>query len=285
MDCKKDSLSKVKGGPKAKDKGKPKLKMGGAGAEVVQMSPVISQGVSQGADAIVWKKTGVAGNCLLKLYLKKDQQIVADKHAMVYADGALKFESNMGGLKKAFGRMFSGESAFMSYITGTGSASGSGQQLVLGTAVPGDILCINLAANEQWKLSQGAFLAGTKNIDLSGKLGFRGIFQGEGLVLSTATAKDGPGTLWICGYGLIERQVVPAGQTLLVDNEHFMASDVALRYELTTVGDTKSLFFGGEGIAMKFTGPCTVYTQSHGLSAFAKDIAPYIKPYIQNSRS
>ena len=209
--------------------------------------------------------------------LQEGQKVIADGQAMAYMDGALKMETNMGGVGKAIGRMFSGENLFLNHYIGTGK----NQRIVFAAPYPSEIVKIDIEQGKSMKLSRGSFLVGTANMEISGKMNWRALLpvgQDEGLVLTKVTAKDGPGSAWIASYGQIETHNVPAGSTLLVDNENFLACDVDTSYELTKAGGFKSLVFGGEGFVMKFKGPCKLWTQSKGVGGLAMALAPYIPP-------
>jgi uncharacterized protein (TIGR00266 family) len=230
-------------------------------------------------DGVAWQKTGSSGNANVDIFLKSGQSIVADKHAMVYMDGDMQLKTEMGALKKALGRMFSGETAFLSYYSGTNP--NKAQCITLGVPVPGDVMYIPLAAGEKWKLSRGSFLAGTNTVTVSGKLNLKGavgVGQQEGMVLSLVTAEKGAGGVWVAAYGHIERHDLKEGESLLVDNENFLACPSNVDYNIAGVGGVKSMVFGGEGLAMKFQGPCTLYTQSKGIIALASFLRPYIDP-------
>ena len=229
------------------------------------------------ANSISWHKTGSIGNYCLNLFLSQNQRVIADGNAMLYMDGAIKYETEMGSAKKAIGRVLSGEKAFMSWYTGTNS--NKKQRITLGIPLPGDVMMIPIKANETWKLSSGSFLAGTHNISVSGKLNMKGLFsigQQEGFVLSTVTAKETDGFIWVASYGHIEKHDIKEGDTLLIDNEHFLACPKGVDYDLVKVDNMKTLVFGGEGLAMKFKGPCTVYTQSKGVYALARVLYQYL---------
>jgi hypothetical protein len=61
-----------------------------------------------------------------------------------------------------------------------------------------------------------------------------------------------------------QRQEVPEGQSLLVNNSLFFAAheDTSKSSELSILGGCWTCMWGGEGFVMKFRGPCVVYTQS-----------------------
>jgi uncharacterized protein (TIGR00266 family) len=273
----------MSGGSSKKNMSSPRKKQGKAVSSPKKKSSPKQKGGSEMvldagvANGVKWQKTGSPGNANVQLWLAKDQTIVADKYAMIFVDGAIQLKTEMGALKKAFGRMLSGETAFLSYYTGTDPAGL--QRVSLGIPLPGDITCIPLEADRSWKVSQGCFVAGTSNVIVSGRLNLKGIIsigQQEGAVLQTVKAEGSPGSVWLASYGHIERHDLKAGQSLLVDNEHFLACPKEVDYTITKVGNVKSLLFGGEGFAMKFTGPCTLYTQSKGVIALANSIYPYL---------
>lgn len=231
---------------------------------------------------IKWELIGASGNYALSIRLQDGQTIIADGGAMAYMDGDIEMETNMGGLGKALGRMFSGEDLFLNHFHG----KGKDQQIVFSSPLPSDIIKLDVPEGRSWKLSRGSFLVGTENLEISGKLNIRGLVpfgQDEGLVLTKVTAKKDQGTAcaWICSYGHITLHDVPSGKTLMVDNENFLACDVDTEYQLSKVGGVKSLIFGGEGLVMKFKGPCSVYTQSKGIQGLAGALIPYIP--VQNA--
>ena len=237
---------------------------------------------STAAGEIETRFIGAQGNRSIEFYLQNGQRIIADAGAMAYMDGAIKMETKMGGLGKALGRVFSGEDLFLNHFTGTAAADGQARQTVaFSVPYPGDIDALTLRNGEAWKLSRGAFLVSTPNVDVSGKLNIRGIIpfgSEEGLVLTKVTATSDNAKVWIASYGHITRHEIGASESLLVDNENFLACPVDSSYELSKVGGIKSLIFGGEGLAMRFRGPCTVYTQSKGMRSLANALLPYLPP-------
>jgi len=147
----------------------------------------------------------------------------------------------------------------------------------VGTFLPADILMIAVQPKQEILLSRGSFLACTPNIEVSAGVRMRGIFevgQEEGFVLPRATCTDdNVGYIWVAAYGTFEKHEIQDGDALVVNNGLFLACDAAINYEIVTVG--KSLLgslFGG-GLGMKYTGPCTIYTQSKNMNDFVEFIA------------
>jgi uncharacterized protein (TIGR00266 family) len=256
----------MSGGSSKSTKPRKNIKKGGG-------LPVIESGISSN---IQWQKVGSSGNSNLDIWLAKGQTIIADKHAMIYMDGEIDFKTEMGKIKKALGRMLSGESMFLSHYTGTNP--NKSQRISLGIPVPGDIVCLPLEPQKSWKVSRGCFLAGTSNVVVSGKLNPKGFFsigQQEGGILQTVKVETEPGHVWLGSYGHIEKHELKAGESLYVDNENFLACPKEVDYSISKVGNVKSLVLGGEGFAMKFVGPCVVYTQSKGIIALVKELYKY----------
>jgi len=224
-------------------------------------------------DGIKWKKTGSGGDEALDIYLAKDQTIVADKHSLNFMHGEIHFDTKMDKFTKAIGRMFSGETAFLNYLTGTDATKL--QRVNLGMSVTGEIVYLPIPFGKKWRVSKGSFLAGTKNtvVSSSTKIKLGGMFSGEGFVLSELSSKEGDSGAWITSYGHIEKHVLNTDEVLYVNNNLFLASDINVNFSMKMIGNLKSKLSGGEGLVMKFTGPCEFYTQSKDISGLIYTLA------------
>ena len=89
-----------------------------------------------------------------------------------------------GGVMKSLGRMFTGESIFMSSFT----AEVDGAKIAFATTVPGDIMPIDLSSMPQGIILQKkAFLCAEDDIELKVKFAKKvsaALFGGEGLFLT-----------------------------------------------------------------------------------------------------
>jgi uncharacterized protein (AIM24 family) len=209
--------------------------------------------------------------------LPANQSVVADSASLLYLkDGIQKGEMAFGSKNESagqkmlgfFGRSLSGETAILQKYTGPGTVA-------LGGALPGDVMMMKISPGQTHFLSQGAFIACTENVRISGGFNMLGVFaigQEEGPVLPTATVIDSnPGYIWIGGYGAFEKHDLQSGESMLVNNGLFLACDK--RYDsVETLGKSMMSSLFGEGLGMRFNGPCTLHTQSKDIN----DLVSYV---------
>jgi len=79
---------------------------------------------------------------------------------------------------------------------------------------------------------------------------------------------------WAGGYGVLTRQEVKAGQQFFLDNGLFFAASEKIDIGLGLPGGCISCCCGGEGIVMKFTGPCVVYSMNRSPHIWEKVLNP-----------
>lgn len=151
------------------------------------------------------------------------------------------------------------------------------------STIPGSVMPLKIKPGQEILINRGSFIACSPNVNISGKLnwrGFLGIGQDEGGVLPklTLTGKQ-EGIVWLGAFGHFQKHELKKDQSLLVDNGLFLASIASENkdepiYTLENLGKSiVSSAFGGEGIGMNFGGPRIVYTQSHDLANFAFEIS------------
>jgi len=196
--------------------------------------------------------------------LQEGQQVLADGGSLLWMDGGMPMETEcVGGLLNSIGRCCAGESCCLNRYTGPGKIS-------LGFSLPGDMMCFAVGPGAGWILSKGAFVAGSNNITITAR--FAGlcacIFSGEGPFLTHITCKDGQGMFYAGGFGSIRRHDIAAGQVFIVDHGLFFAAHEATRLSVAPIGGLKTTCCSGEGIVMRFNGPCTIFTQSRDPSLF-----------------
>lgn len=193
---------------------------------------------------------------------------------MAWMTEGINMDSNMkGGLGKAFGRMFSGESLFMA----TYKAERPNTKIAFASTVAGEILPIDMSQSKGIICQKGAFLCAEESIDLFvtfSKKFSAGLFGGEGFILQKIS---GTGMVFLEIDGnKIEKELAP-GEVLKVDTGNVVAFDESVQYEIETVKGLKNIFLGGEGLFLtKLTGPGKVILQTQNFNEFAGRIARFI---------
>jgi len=204
----------------------------------------------------------------VEVTLNKGEAMFTQSGGMAWQTDGMKMSTNArGGVMKSLGRMFTGESIFMSsYIAEREEA-----KVAFATTVPGDIIPVNLSEHPQGVILQkGAFLCAEQNVELSVKFTKRfsaGLFGGEGFILQQATGK-GMLFLEIDGDPII-KELAP-GEILKVDTGNVVAFDPTISYEIETVKGLGNIFLGGEGLFLtRLVGPGRVIIQTQNFGDFA----------------
>lgn len=201
----------------------------------------------------------------VEVKLQDGQEINAESGAMAYMDGTVDMEtSSQGGMIGGLKRKLTGESFWVNTFKGPG-------MVALATNMPGDIIAMDVSASPSggWIMTKDAFIGGTTNVKVSSKWGgFKSMFGGEGAFLTHVSSEEGDGLFFAGGYGHIKKHEIPQGKEFVVDNGLFFATQESTKFKTSKVGGKKSFILGGEGLVMRFFGPCTVFTQSRDLRGF-----------------
>ncbi len=213
----------------------------------------------------------------VELTLSGEQRIFSESGGMCWMDEGVEMETKArGGFLKSIGRLFGGESFFLTHYR---SRDGRSRKITFASEFPGSILPFHLAARASLIAQKDAFMVADDSVTLSVEFTKRlgaGLFGGEGFVLQRLT---GPGTafLEVCGE-LVERDL-QKGETVLVDTGHVAAFDPTVEYDIRLVRGIKNVLFGGEGLFLAaLTGPGRIFLQSMPVTGLARALAPYIRP-------
>ena len=126
-------------------------------------------------------------------HLKAGESMITERGSMVWMSANMRMETKAGGLGKALGRMFGGESLFQNTYT----AEGGPGMIAFASSFPGAIRAVEITPNMPVIAQKSAFLAATPGVDLSihfqKKVG-AGFFGGEGFFNTVLT---GPGKIWL----------------------------------------------------------------------------------------
>ena len=206
-------------------------------------------------------------------YLDSGETMITEGGAMSWMSPNMKMETTTGGgLGKALGRMFSGESLFLNRYT----AQGNGM-IAFASSFPGKIVPFEIKPGKEYIFQKKAFLAATSGVEISTylqkKLG-AGLFGGEGFVLQKISGK---GIAFAEFDGHTVEYNLAAGQKIVVDSGHLAAMEASCGMEVQTVPGLKNALLGGEGIFNTvISGPGRVWLQTMPICNVAQAIIPYI---------
>ncbi len=178
-----------------------------------------------------------------------------------------------GGLGKAFGRMFTGESMFQNKYTAVGGPG----QIAFASSFPGSIRALQVSGANGYILQKGSFLAGTEGVTLSvhmqKKLG-AGLFGGEGFIMQKLSG-NGIAFVEIDGHA-VEYELMQ-GQSMVVGTGHLAYMSDTCTMEIKSTGSAKNAILGGEGFFNTIIhGPGKVVLQSMPVYKLAHAVQPYI---------
>ena len=205
--------------------------------------------------------------------LEDGESMITEKGSMVWMSPNMEMKTSAGGIGKAFGKLFSGESMFQNIYTARG-----GQGLIaFASSFPGAIRAVEITPGKTIIAQKSAFLASTSGVELSvhfqKKIG-AGFFGGEGFIMQKLSGQ-GLAFIEIDGSS-VEYDLAP-GQKLIVDTGNLAIADDTVDIDIQAVKGVKNIFLGGEGLFNTvLTGPGKVTLQTMPLSSFAGSISRYI---------
>lgn len=224
-----------------------------------------------------YKLIGDSDNPIALINLQNKETIKIENGSMVFLqDVQLEGKTNskskgFGGFVRAAARsLTSGESVFITYATGTSNQGKIG----IAPSAPGKISKLEIGSS-QYRLNTGAFLACDESVDYVMKkqdLG-KALFAGTGGLFVMET--EGQGDLLVNAFGDLIQLEVTEDHPLTIDNEHVIAWDTNLSYEIRVASGTFG-FTTGEGLVNEFHGNGYVWIQTRNIHNLANLIKPYI---------
>lgn len=201
--------------------------------------------------------------------LEPGESMITERGAMSWMTSNMRMETQAGGVGKAIGRMFSGESLFQNKYT----AEGSQGLIAFASSFPGEIRAIQIAPGQSIVAQKSAFLAAEPGVELSTffrkKLG-AGLFGGEGFIMQKLS---GNGTAFVEIDGSVVEYQLQPGQTMLLDTGYLAMMDETVQMDIEMVHGVKNVVLGGEGLFnTKVTGPGRVWIQTMPISKVAQII-------------
>ena len=207
-------------------------------------------------------------------YPEAGQTLCSENGAMSWMSPNMHMETTSGGgIKKAIGRLFSGESIFLNEYTAT---AGNGM-IAFASSFPGSIIPYEVSENNAIIVQKRGFLAMEKGLDVSvywqKKLG-KGIFGGEGFIMQKIS---GNGIVFLEIDGHCKEYNLGVGESIIVDTGYLAAMTESCSMDVETVKGVKNMFLGGEGLFhTRITGPGKVYIQSMPVINTATALSPYL---------
>lgn len=222
--------------------------------------------------------TGDSDCPIARLALSRGESVKIENGSMVYSRGAEisgglnSKKKGLGGVLGAIGRSItSGESMFITTATGTVDDG----EIAIAPPIPGKIISLQVGGQQQYRLNTGAFLACDATLDytmVNQGLG-RAVFGGTGGLFVMET--NGTGTILVSAFGDILSLDVTPESPLVVDNEHVVAWDASLNYNIQVASGMFG-FTTGEGVVNSFNGYGRVYIQTRNLQNLAQAMHPYL---------
>ena len=206
--------------------------------------------------------------------LSAGESMITERGSMSWMSPNMEMETTSGGgLGKALGRMFAGDSLFLNRYT----ARGGPGLIAFASSFPGDIRPFEIGPGRELIVQKRGFLAAESGVNLSvhfqKKLG-AGFFGGEGFIMQRLC---GSGTAFGEFDGHVVEYELRAGQAIVGDTGYLAAMESTCSMEIQAASSVKNAQFGGEGIFNTvITGPGRVYLQSMPVYAVAGAIRPYI---------
>lgn len=211
---------------------------------------------------------------ILEVDMDAGDSMYTESGGMAWMSENVEMETDShGGLMKGVGRMFSGESLFMT----TYSTQKDGETIAFTQEFPGKIVHRDLTGGESIIAQRDAFMCADSSVDLEIHLRKKfgaGLFGGEGFIMQQVS---GPGDVFFELSGEIVERELKSGETMKVDPGHIGLYETSVDMDITRVKGVKNMFFGGEGLFLAtLTGPGKIWLQSMPLMNLAARLSPYM---------
>ena len=201
-----------------------------------------------------------------------NEAMITERGSMVWMSPNMKMETGAGGIGKAFGRMFSGESMFQNTYTAQGGAG----MIAFASSFPGSIKAVEIDPAHPVVVQKSGFLASEQGVELSiffQKKAGAGFFGGEGFIMQKLSGR-GTAFLEVDGYAV--EYELQAGQSMVVDSGNLAMMDATCTIDIQMVKGVKNVLFGGEGLFNTVvTGPGKILLQTMPVSGVAAALAPF----------
>ncbi|MDR0653931.1 MAG: TIGR00266 family protein [Synergistaceae bacterium] len=209
---------------------------------------------------------------IIKYRLRPGERLKAESDAMIAMSANVEVTGGVeGGILRGLARMLAGEKFFFQYLT---AQHGEGEVL-LGHALPGGIVDVELDGTYGLRVQKDGFLAATEGVEVSTQMQnlFQGMFSGEGFFVLNV---HGKGVVFLSSYGAIHAINLGDGEEIVVDNGHLVAWADYMKYQITKASNGWiNSFMSGECLVCRFKGPGIVLIQTRnpgGLKGFINQL-------------
>ncbi len=169
--------------------------------------------------------------------LKAGESMITQSGGMAWMSAGIEMSTSAGGVGKAIGRMFSGESLFLNKYTATVEG-----KISFASRFPGAIKAFEIKPGSSLIAQKKAFLASTDGVELSiffqKKIG-AGFFGGEGFIMQKLS---GNGTAFLEIDGSAIEYNLAAGETMFLDTGYLAAMDETCKMEIEMIKGVKTSF-------------------------------------------
>lgn len=205
--------------------------------------------------------------------LNNGETMITESGGMSWMSPNMRMETVGGGMKKMFGRLFSGDSMFQNHYT----AEGGDGMIAFASSFPGAIMPLQISPSKSMIVQKSAFLASEASVELSiyfqQKLG-RGFFGGEGFIMQKLSGQ-GMAFIEIDGHA-VEYDLQP-NQQLVVSTGYLAAMEDTCTMEVVAVKGVKNMLLGGEGLFNTIVkGPGKIILQTMPISNVADLLMPFM---------
>ena len=209
---------------------------------------------------------------VLVMNLNNGEEVQCQSGAMSWRTPNMEMQTSTGGgIGKLFGRVFSGEHAFVNKYV----AHGQGM-IAFSSDFVGKILAIEVKPGRDFIVQKSGYLASYGNVEQSvffqKKLG-AAFFGGEGFIMQRFS---GNGLVFVEIDGYCEQMDLAAGQQLVLSTGYLAAMDASCQMDIQTVKGAMNVLFGSESVFNTIvTGPGKIYIQTKPISQVANALKPY----------
>lgn len=214
---------------------------------------------------------------IAKLNLETGESSRIQQGSMIYHTSGVKLSSHLNGSGKGIGKIMSSIGRTLTSdedLLITKATAKQAGTIAIAANLPGEIVSLE-CGNNQYFINDGKFLAITENADykMHKQRLSKGVLSGNGGLFIMET--KGNGHVLVNAFGSISRLHLDNDE-ITVDNDHVVAWDANLSYDIHLESGFWQSIGTGEGIVNKFKGTGDILIQSLNLSNFADELDPFL---------